>query len=143
VIFIVVIGSFSLVTLCTPGAHSGAMYLFLAFFSFLFPTALFPPYGGLFVGPVWIVGYPLLRHRLKPWSKDFAKRHPWLAGFGSGGSGFGGSENGGGGGSGGGLSTEHATSALLAHKRVRRWGGVSAAGKHRAAGSAGGGAAPV
>jgi len=99
-IFIVVVGAFSAVALVTPGVAGWFLYAFLMPFYASFLTAFLPPYGGVIGCGAWIIGFPIVRHWLRPGSKDFRKFHPWLAGMASGG-GHGGS---GGGFSGGGFS---------------------------------------
>jgi uncharacterized protein len=107
-IFSAVIGVHSLVAILTPHAMGWFLYVFLMPFYALFPSFIFPPYGGVVACGAWILLFPILRHRLRPWSKEFKARHPRLAGFagGSGRSGSGGgfSSGGGGGFSGGGGS---------------------------------------
>jgi uncharacterized protein len=107
-LFTLVVGVFSIIALLTPGPPGWFLYLFLIPFYLAFPTAAFPPYGGVVAGGAWIVIYPIVRLWLQPGSKDFKRRHPGLAGFatsGSHGGGGGGWSSGGGGGfSGGGGS---------------------------------------
>jgi uncharacterized protein len=111
-LFVIVIGVFSLVALLAPGVTGWFLYVFLMFFYAMFPTAFFPPYGGFVACGTWIVAFPILRFWLRPWSKDFEKRHPWLGGpsrmagrgGGVGGGGWSGGSSGGGGFSGGGGS---------------------------------------
>jgi uncharacterized protein len=115
-IFVVVIGTFSMVALAAPGGVGWFLYLFLVPFYAAFPTALFPPYGGLIAAGAWLGLFPILRtllHTKK--GKEFRKRHGWVpipggeggrwrsdgGGF-SGGGGGGGGFSGGGGSSGGG-----------------------------------------
>jgi len=101
-IFTVVIGAFSLLALFMPGFFGWFLYVFLMFFYAAFPTQFFPPYGGVVACGAWIIAFPILRSWLRPWSKDFDKRHPTLAGVAaSGGHGSGGRWSGGGGGGGG------------------------------------------
>ena len=113
-IFIVVIGTFSLVALTAPGAVGWFLYLFLVPFYAAFPTAMFPPYGGVIAAGAWLVLFPILRSLLHtPQGKEFRKRHGWVpspsAGEGGGrwrsGGGFSGGGGGGGGFSGGGGSS--------------------------------------
>jgi uncharacterized protein len=99
-IFIVVIGTFSAVAIVTPGVAGWFFYVFLMLFYASFLTALLPPYGGVIGCGAWIIGFPIIRHWLRPGSKDFRQLHPRLAGFAGTGS-HGGS---GGGFSGGGFS---------------------------------------
>jgi uncharacterized protein len=106
-IFTAVIGVHSLVAILTPHAMGWFLYVFLMPFYAVFPSFILPPYGGVVACGAWILLFPILRNRLKPWSKEFKARHPQLAGFAGGGrSGSGGGWSGGGGGgfSGGGGS---------------------------------------
>jgi uncharacterized protein len=108
VIFTAVIGVHSLVAILTPHAMGWFLYVFLMPFYAMFPSFIFPPYGGIVACGAWILLFPILRHRLKPWSKEFKARHPTLVGFSGGGgrssSGGGWSSGGSGGFSGGGGS---------------------------------------
>ena len=106
-IFVIVIGTFSLVALVAPGAVGWFLYLFLAPFYAAFPTAMFPPYGGLIAAGAWLVLFPILRTFLHtPQGKEFRKRHGWVASPSAGGGGgrwrSGGGFSGGGGGFSGG-----------------------------------------
>jgi uncharacterized protein len=107
-IFTAVVGVHSLVAVLTPTAMGWFLYVFLMPFYAAFPTFIFPPYGGVVACGAWILLFPILRRRLKPWSKEFKAQHPRLAGFSGGGgsasSGGGWSSGGGGGFSGGGGS---------------------------------------
>jgi uncharacterized protein len=102
-IFSVVVGVFSFIALATPGSTGWMLYVFLMPFYAAFPTAAFPPYGGVVACAARIVLYPILRLRLDPGGKDFKKRHPDLASLGGSGghSGSGGGFSSGGGGGGG------------------------------------------
>lgn len=114
-LFLLVIGTFSLVSLVAPGGAGWCLYLFLVPFYALFPTAIFPPYGGLIAAGSWLVLYPIVRMLLHitPQGKKFRERNAWLpkpgrswrgggGGFSSGSSGGGGGGFSGGGGSSGG-----------------------------------------
>jgi uncharacterized protein len=115
-IFVLVIGTFSLVALVTPGGVGWFLYLFLVPFYAAFPTAMFPPYGGVIAAGAWLVLFPIVRALLDtPKGKAFRKRHGWVpvpggsggrwqsgGGFSGGRSGGGGGFSGGGGSSGGG-----------------------------------------
>src|SRR5262249_10945370 len=59
--FLVVIGTFSLVALITPGGAGWFLYLFLTPFYAIFPTVVLPPYGGVVAAGIWLVAYPILR----------------------------------------------------------------------------------
>jgi uncharacterized protein len=111
-IFLVVIGTFSLVALVAPGGVGWFLYLFLVPFYAAFPTALYPPYGGVIAAGVWLLFFPIARallHTKK--GKELRKRHGWvpIPGDGGGrwrsGGGFSGGGGGGGGFSGGGGSS--------------------------------------
>ena len=112
-IFILVIGTFSMVALVAPGGVGWFLYLFLVPFYAAFPTAMFPPYGGVIAAGAWLILFPIVRAFLKtPQGKEFRKRHGWLPSPGEGGrwrssgGGFSGGSSGGGGGfSGGGGSS--------------------------------------
>lgn len=114
-IFTVVIGTFSLIAVVTPGAAGWFLYLFLVPFYAIFPTVMFPPYGGAVAAGTWLVVCPIIRWWLQsPAGKEYAKRSsvlkPFTTAGGTGGSGGrwggGGSSGGGGGGfSGGGGSS--------------------------------------
>ena len=102
--FLLVIGTFSVVALLTPGSPGWFLYLFLVPFYGIFPSIVFPPYGGLLAAGSWLVGFPILRSLLH--STDgtaFRKRHGWVVTPStSGGRWSGGGWSGGGGGGGGG-----------------------------------------
>jgi uncharacterized protein len=115
--FLLVIGTFSVVALLTPGTPGWFLYLFLTPFYGIFPSIVFPPYGGLIAAGSWLVGYPILRSLLHTsGGTAFRKRHGWVmtpsstgsggrwggGGWSSGGSSGGGGFSGGGGSSGGG-----------------------------------------
>jgi uncharacterized protein len=113
-IFLVVIGTFSLVALAAPGGVGWFLYVFLVPFYAAFPTALYPPYGGVIAAGAWLVLFPILRALLHTQKgKEFRKRHGWVpipsggggrwrSGGGFSGGGGGGGFSGGGGSSGGG-----------------------------------------
>ena len=116
-IFLLVIGTFSLVALVAPGGVGWFLYLFLTPFYAAFPTAVLPPYGGIVAAGAWLILFPIVRTLLHTADgKEFRKRHGWMvipsAGSGggrwrsdggfSGGGGGGGGFSGGGGSSGGG-----------------------------------------
>jgi uncharacterized protein len=102
-IFTIIVGVHSLVAVLTPGKMGWFLYFFLMPFYAAFPSFIVPPYGGVVACGAWILLFPILRHWVQPWSKEFKTRHPGLAGF----AGGGGSSSGGGwssSGSGGGFS---------------------------------------
>jgi uncharacterized protein len=110
--FILVIGTFSVAALVTPGTPGWFLYLFLIPFYGIFPSIVFPPWGGVIAAGSWVVGFPILRSLLHSSSGTaFRKRHGWTVTPSSGrrwsGSGSGGGYSGGGGGgfSGGGGSS--------------------------------------
>ena len=102
--FIIVIGTFSVVALLTPGSPGWFLYLFLTPFYGIFPSIVFPPYGGLLAAGSWLVGFPILRSLLhSTGGTAFRKRHGWVVTPStSGGRWSGGGWSGGGGGGGGG-----------------------------------------
>jgi uncharacterized protein len=110
--FILVIGTFSVVALLTPGSPGWFLYLFLIPFYGIFPSIIFPPWGGVIAAGSWLVGFPMLRSLLhSSGGTAFRKRHGWVVTpssggrWSSGGSGGGYSGGGGGGFSGGGGSS--------------------------------------
>jgi uncharacterized protein len=60
-IFLLVVGMFSLVALGAPGCAGWFLYAFLMPFWLGFPLALLGAPTGLFFLPAWIVGFPILR----------------------------------------------------------------------------------
>lgn len=113
-IFVVVIGLFSMVALFAKGCMSWFLYLFLMPFYAAFPAAFWGAPGVLLI-PLWVIGFPVAKLLLvrTPMGKSFLASHPGLVAFaassGHGGSGGGWSSGGfsGGGGSfgGGGASS--------------------------------------
>jgi uncharacterized protein len=114
-IFLLVIGTFSMVALLAPGGVGWFLYLFLVPFYAAFPTAMFPPYGGVVAAGAWLILFPIARTFLNtPQGKEFRKRRGWVmtpgdggrwrssGGYSRGSSGGGGGFSGGGGSSGGG-----------------------------------------
>ena len=59
--FLSVVGTFSVVALLTPGTPGWFLYLFLAPFYAIFPSVIFPPYGGVVMGAAWLILFPILR----------------------------------------------------------------------------------
>ena len=106
--FVLVIGTFSLVALLTPGGAGWFLYAFLTPFYAVFPSVLFPPYGGVVAAGAWLTLFPILRGVLhSPGGEKFRKRHGWVMAPSAGGSGgrwSSGGSWGGGGSSGGGFS---------------------------------------
>jgi uncharacterized protein len=115
-VFLLVIGTFSLVALGAPGCAGWFLYAFLAPFWFAFPFAMLGSPTGLLFLPAWLVGFPILRAILgkklrgKPgWSGPFlptgrgwSSRGGWSGGGSRGGGFSGGGFRGGGGSFGGG-----------------------------------------
>jgi len=109
-VFIVVIGVFTLNALFASGCQSWFLYAFLTPFWFAFPSAFFGTRVGGIVGLCWLIGFPILKLLVR--STGIAERlrqtHPgwttWTSGGGwsSGGGGFSGGGFSGGGGSFGG-----------------------------------------
>ncbi len=58
---LLVIGTFSLVALVAPGGVGWFLYLFLVPFYAAFPTAMFPPYGGIVAAGAWLILFPIVR----------------------------------------------------------------------------------
>ncbi len=119
-VFLLVVGMFSLVALGAPGCAGWFLYAFLMPFWLAFPLALLGRPVGLFFLPAWIVGFPILRALFRgkigaatPWSGPFvpggrgwSSRGGWRGGGGwSGGRGGGGFSGGGGSFGGGGASS--------------------------------------
>ena len=108
--FVLVIGTFSVVALLTPGGAGWFLYLFLVPFYAIVPSIVLPPWGGVIAAGTWLVLYPILRAALhSPGGKKFRERRGWVVTPGTGGSGgrwsSSGSSGGGGGFSGGGGSS--------------------------------------
>ena len=79
VMFLIVIGTFSVVALLTPGTAGWFLYLFLTPFYAIFPSIVLPPYGGLIAAGSWLVLFPILRSVLhSPGGKKFRERHGWV-----------------------------------------------------------------
>jgi uncharacterized protein len=117
--FLTVIGTFSMVALMTPGSAGWFLYLFLTPFYAIFPSIVLPPYGGVVAAGSWLVLFPIIRSFLQsPEGERFRKRHGWNmsptmgsggrwggGGWSSGGGGGGGFSGGGGSSGGGGASS--------------------------------------
>ena len=85
-IFLLVIGTFSMVALLAPGGVGWFLYLFLVPFYAAFPTAMFPPYGGVIAAGAWLILFPIVRAFLNtPQGKEFRKRRGWVPSPGDGG----------------------------------------------------------
>ena len=79
VMFLVVIGTFSVIALLTPGGPGWFLYVFLTPFYATFPSLLFPPYGGVVAAGTWLILFPALRSVLhSPGGKKFRQRHGWV-----------------------------------------------------------------
>jgi uncharacterized protein len=119
VVFLVVVGMFSMVALATEGGGAWFLYLFLVPFWFAFPLAIFGSPLGALLGGGWLLGFPPLHRLLRKKRKEGklfrgdrwtggAPGGGWVwtsrgGGFGGGrGGGFGGGFRGGGGSFGGG-----------------------------------------
>jgi uncharacterized protein len=72
ILFVTVIGTFSMIALSTDGCASWFLYLFLIPFYALFPSMIFPPAAPFLLG-AWVIGFPLLRlwFRKAGWGKKF------------------------------------------------------------------------
>jgi uncharacterized protein len=108
--FTVIIGTFSVIALLTPGGAGWFLYLFLTPFYATFPSIVLPPFGGAIAAGAWLILFPILRRILhSPGGKRFRERHGWVVSPSAGGSGgrwsSGSSSGGGGGFSGGGGSS--------------------------------------
>ncbi len=102
--FLTVIGTFSLVALFAPGSAGWFLYLFLTPFYAIFPSVVLPPYGGVVAAGSWLLLFPIVRSFLhSAQGKKFRERHGWVMGPASAGGGrwSGGGFSGGGGGGGG------------------------------------------
>jgi uncharacterized protein len=108
-IFLVVIGTFSVTAIFGKGGQSWFLYLFLMPFYATFPAVILGKYGFiLFL--LWIIGFPIMRRMTwhTNWGRSFRTAHPgWTtfassSGSGSSGGGFSGGFSGGGGSFGGG-----------------------------------------
>ena len=86
-VFLLVVGSFSMIALFTGGCHSWFLWLFLTPFWTLFPMAVNPTVG-LVCGAIWFVGCPIVKLILgkTEGGKRFLEAYPWLATVGSSGS---------------------------------------------------------
>ena len=85
VVFLAVVGTFSLVALFGTGCGSWFLYLFLAPFWLAFSGALMGPIGGLTGLAAWVIGVPLVKlllHRT-PAGRRFTKKHRGLVSFGN------------------------------------------------------------
>lgn len=106
-IFVGVIGVFSLVALVGKGGSSWFLYVFLMPFYAAFPWAIWGTAGALLI-PAWVIGFPIAKYWLRKSAggKGFLAAHPGLVAFAasSGHSGSGGGWSSGGGFSGGGGS---------------------------------------
>jgi uncharacterized protein len=115
-IFILVVGTFSVIAVASHGFVGWFLYLFLTPFYLAFPTAIVGPLAGVGLTALWLIGFPILRHTLgsrgllTPPAKGHHRGGFWgfvggIAGGSAGGGSFGGGGggfSGGGGGFGGG-----------------------------------------
>lgn len=83
--FLVVIGTFSLVALFGKGCSGWFLYLFLIPFYATFPMVFAGPIVGALILGMWIVVFPILKLLLSltPWGKSFVASHPDLVRFAS------------------------------------------------------------
>ncbi|HEX6862593.1 MAG TPA: TPM domain-containing protein [Thermoanaerobaculia bacterium] len=111
-IFVFVIGTFSLMAIFTPGCQSWFMYLFLMPFYAMFSSMVFPGFGvGVLIA--WAVLFPILKllfgkklgSGIPTWGRRGGLGGPFIFGGGWGGGGGGGGFSGGGGSFGGGGSS--------------------------------------
>jgi uncharacterized protein len=116
-IFVAVVGIFSLVAVVSRGFQSWFLYAFLTPFYIAFPFAFGGPFVALVLAALWLIGFPILKHtvggRIDRLSAGGHRRRGFwgsfvagVAGGRGGGGSFGGGSSGGGGGgfSGGGGS---------------------------------------
>jgi uncharacterized protein len=105
-VFLFVVGTFSLTALGTKGCQGWFLYLFLLPFWFIFPTVILGPPFGLVPGFAWLVLFPILRLFFDhtPAGKRFRTRSPMMRGLGRMAASSGGFRGGGFGGGGGGFS---------------------------------------
>jgi uncharacterized protein len=102
VIFLLVVGLTSAVALFLPNVPAWILYVFLMPFHCAFPAGILAPVPGLVWFVLWVVGFPLARHRIKKagWAPRWAQWVPSASsGWSSGGSWGGGSGGGWSGGS--------------------------------------------
>ena len=86
-LFVTVVGVFSVIALVGRGCMSWFLYAFLMPFYAAFPFALWGPPGAVMI-PIWILGFPLAKLVLgkTPAGKSFMAAHPGLAAFAASGS---------------------------------------------------------
>ena len=60
-VFVLVVGVFSLVAVFAPGCGGWFLYLFLTPFYFAFPAALVHPAVGVGLTTMWLIGFPILK----------------------------------------------------------------------------------
>jgi uncharacterized protein len=77
-IFVVVVGLFSVLAAIIPGPGGWMIYVFLMPFHCLFPVALFTPPVGLAWFAAWVIGYPIARR----WLRKTGRVASWSAGTG-------------------------------------------------------------
>ncbi|HVT61151.1 MAG TPA: TPM domain-containing protein [Thermoanaerobaculia bacterium] len=63
-VFVVVVGTFSVVAVASRGFQSWFLYVFLTPFYIAFPTAVAGPTVALVFTALWLVGFPILKHTL-------------------------------------------------------------------------------
>jgi uncharacterized protein len=81
-IFIVVIGVFSILAFMSRGCQSWFLYALLMPFYAAFPFALWGALGALLI-PAWVIGFPIAKYWLRktPGGKGFLATHPGLVAF--------------------------------------------------------------
>lgn len=81
--FVLVIGTFSLLALFSKGCTAWFMYVFLMPFYLAFPIVFAGLIGGLAIFVTWVIGFPILKLLLSfsPSGKLFLSRHPGLVAF--------------------------------------------------------------
>jgi uncharacterized protein len=97
-IFLVVVGVFSMVALATRGAQSWFLYVFLIPFYLAFPFAFAGPVAALALAGLWLIGFPIVKtlRRGAPVSSGKDRGGFWggiVTGMGSGGGLFSGSSS--------------------------------------------------
>lgn len=100
-IFLIVVGTFSMIALGAKGCNGWGLYAFLIPFYFTFPLAIFGV-SGVVLGFAWLIGFPLLRLFLDrtPAGRRFKTASPMMRSLGRMAASSGGFRGGGGGGGG-------------------------------------------
>ena len=71
-VFLLVIGTFSVVALFTKGGQGWFFYVFLIPFYLIFPVAIIGP-AGLLLLLLWLIGYPVLR--ILTWHTEWGRTY--------------------------------------------------------------------